>query len=160
MGMSTMAYEAYSDALKELSKFKEELDLAKDNAMLLDEMQTYCTLLVGAEDPYLIDLTEQCKSSHQQVATLQQYHSGAFAGNHVHKSLQPSNVDTLCESLLNIAQQCSPSLLSNARTVCEKYKQAFHRFANCHTLYNQGVLTQDEIKQLGHFRILTKSSKE
>ena len=64
MGMSTMAY------LKELSKFKEELDLAKDNAMLLDEMQTYCTLLVGAEDPYLIDLTEQCKSSHQQVATL------------------------------------------------------------------------------------------
>ena len=70
MGMSATAYEAYSDALKELSKFKEELDLAKDNAMLLDEMQTYCTLLVREEDPYLIDLTEQCKSSHQQVATL------------------------------------------------------------------------------------------
>ena len=70
MGMSATAYEAYSDALKELSKFKKELDLAKDNTMLLDEMQTYCTLLVGEEDPYLIDLTEQCKSGHQQVATL------------------------------------------------------------------------------------------
>ena len=57
MRMSATAYEMYSDALKELSKFKEELDLAKDNAMLLDEMQTYCTLLVT--DPYLIDLTEQ-----------------------------------------------------------------------------------------------------
>ena len=61
------AYEVYSGALKELSKFKEELDLATDNAMLLDEMYT---LLVREEDPYLIDLTEQCKSSHQQVATL------------------------------------------------------------------------------------------
>ena len=65
-----MAYEVYSGALKALSKFKEELDLAKDNAMLLDEMQTYCTLLVREEDPHLIDLNEQCKSSHQKVATL------------------------------------------------------------------------------------------
>lgn len=70
MGMSATAYEAYSDALKELSEDKEELDLAKDNATLLDEMQTYCTLLVGEEVPYLMELTEQCKSSHQQVATL------------------------------------------------------------------------------------------
>ena len=45
--------------------------------------------------------------------------------------------------------------ISNARTVCEKYKQAFHRFANCHTLYNQGVLTQDEIKQLGTCKIMS-----
>ena len=56
MGMSATAYKEYSDALKELSKFKEELDFAKDNATLLDEMQTYCTLLVGEEeDPHLID---------------------------------------------------------------------------------------------------------
>ena len=69
-GMSATAYAVYSDALKELSEVKEELDLAKDNATLLDEMQTYCTLLVGDEEPYLIQLTEQYNSSHQKVKTL------------------------------------------------------------------------------------------
>ena len=58
MKMSAASYDMYSDALKELSKFKEELDLANDNTMLLDEMQTNCTLFVGVEDPYLIHLTE------------------------------------------------------------------------------------------------------
>ena len=156
MGMSATAYEAYSDALKEHSKFK-------DNAMLLDEMQTYYTLLVGEEDPYLIDLTEQCKSSHQQVATLVcsfifncQAHSylgkripyvrwpvckgtrfgfailsctsatvsqWGICGNHVHKSQvrkQCKNIVlTHCvKSLLNTAQQRSPSVLNDARTVC------------------------------------------
>ena len=41
-GMSATAYAVYSDALKELSEVKEELDLAKDNATLLDEMQYVC----------------------------------------------------------------------------------------------------------------------
>ena len=33
--------------------------------------------------------------------------------------------------------------------------KAFHRFANCHTLYNRGVLSQDEIKQLGTCKIMS-----
>ena len=52
---------------------------------------------------------------------------------------------TLC-AILNTSQQCSLSLLSDIRTVCEKYIQASHQFANCHTLYN---LLQDDTKKLG-----------
>ena len=143
-----------------------------------------------------LDLALQSFHVHRQ-----QYHSGAFVGNHAHKSLQVSKHCTIIVLKLYPQFLCSLQMLTHCvslfqtqhnsvphhcSVILELYvkstNKVFHKFANCHTLYNQGVLSQDEIKQLGtcktmslltllfifppvrlsqsFSRILTKSSKE
>ena len=67
----------------------------------------------------------------------QQYHGGAFIGNHVHKSLQgkrnkcnilyiilipfqDQHTHTLCTSLIDTALKHSPQLVEEATALCEK----------------------------------------
>ena len=76
----------------------------------------------------------------------QQYHGGAFIGNHVHKSLQvkwnncnrvyiiliplqDQHTHTLCTSLIDTALKHSPQLVEEATGLYEKYRTAFSLFS-------------------------------
>lgn len=97
----------------------------------------------------------------------QAYYSGTFVGNHVHSSLkvclkfftitsitstqspQAKNINTLCHSMVKLAQAHCPSLIPDTTALCKKFKELFELFANCHHIYDQNYVTDDEITKLG-----------
>ena len=49
---------------------------------------------------------------------------------------QPQNINTLCASIVNTAQQKCPELVAKSRSVSDKFSRAFHLFRECHELYD------------------------
>ena len=62
---------------------------------------------------------------------------------------QEPNVETLCSSVRKVAETTCLEMLPDAETIDTKFKRAFILFGKCHNLYNGGVLTKEEIDQLG-----------
>ena len=60
--------------------------------------------------------------------------------------LQMPNIETLCGSVVEVARQHCPSLLSQAQ---KKFKEALVVFHSCHKLYDANVLTDIQITGLG-----------
>ena len=63
--------------------------------------------------------------------------------------LQLCNIDTLCDTVPDIAQKHCPSLLSRAKEIQMKFKQVFILFKHCHDIYDGNVVTDAQIAQLG-----------
>lgn len=107
----------------------------------------------------------------------QAYYSGTFVGNHVHRALkvlstlsnvedfklnpypvscQTSNIDTLCCSVVAVAQQHCPAVVPQATEIESKFKKVFILFRNCHS--DSGILTDADIAELGkHNTVIFKT---
>ena len=72
-------------------------------------------------------------------------------------SCQTSNIDTLCCSVVAIAQQHCPAVVPQATEIESKFKKVFTLFHNCHQLYDSGVLDDTEVATLGrHNTVICK----
>ncbi|XP_072176962.1 uncharacterized protein [Diadema setosum] len=82
----------------------------------------------------------------------QAYDSKSFVGNHVHKCLQPQNVDLLTASITETVQEACPhdqSLHQEAFDVECKYNKVFKLYGQCHKAMNRaGFMNEEEIHQL------------
>lgn len=97
----------------------------------------------------------------------QAYYSGTFVGNHVHKSLkvsadlsifwlllwippsQETNITTLCQSIVSLAQRVCPAFVPEATLLRDKFKKLFQLFACCHNIYDKNYVTDSEVTSLG-----------
>lgn len=97
----------------------------------------------------------------------QAYFSGSFVGNHVHRALkvyitilssesikvsvylQLQNIDTLCDTVPEVAQKHCPSLLNKARDIQTKFKQVLILFKRCHDICDGNSVSDAQITQLG-----------
>ncbi|KAL5517678.1 hypothetical protein EMCRGX_G003271 [Ephydatia muelleri] len=77
----------------------------------------------------------------------QQYFGGTFVGNHIHKTLKPTNLKLLCSSIKNVAQQY-PVLLMDAQQVADTFEGAFARLGACHSIYDQCFVTDEKCGEL------------
>uniref|UniRef100_A0A1X7V868 Uncharacterized protein n=1 Tax=Amphimedon queenslandica TaxID=400682 RepID=A0A1X7V868_AMPQE len=75
----------------------------------------------------------------------QAYHGGSFIGNHIHQTLKPQNIATLCQSVIETAKENDISLLTNAQAVSEKFHSAFTLFSKCHKLYDGTALFSESM---------------
>eukprot|EP00731_Ephydatia_muelleri_P035983 Em0187g6a len=78
----------------------------------------------------------------------QKYFGGIFVGNHVHKILQPSNVEMLCSSVLKTAHILGV-FIPEVHEVYTKFHSILSKFGRCHSLYDSTVVTQWNVEQLG-----------
>ena len=68
----------------------------------------------------------------------------------IHTLLQPNNIKTLCNTIIDIARENDVSLVSKAQEVSVKFIKLFTLFAECHSLYDEStLLSSDNIKKLG-----------
>ena len=98
----------------------------------------------------------------------QQYFGGAFIGNHVHKALkvlnvtlkavmimhftlQLSNIQTLCQSLIQTAQNRLPHRSTEIQHRTEILVNTFSLFARCHNIYDQNFINEAQTCALGEF---------
>ncbi|KAL5496861.1 hypothetical protein EMCRGX_G013231 [Ephydatia muelleri] len=72
----------------------------------------------------------------------QQYFGGAFIGNHVHKALKLSNIQTLCQSLIQTAQNRLPHRSTEIQHRTEILVNTFSLFARCHNIYDQNFINE------------------
>ena len=63
--------------------------------------------------------------------------------------LQAQNIRTLCQSILDLAQAHSPSLVPEVKALSEKFQKLFTLFAKCHNIYDKNYVTDQEITELG-----------
>eukprot|EP00731_Ephydatia_muelleri_P001601 Em0001g1601a len=78
----------------------------------------------------------------------QSYYGSAFIGDHVHKALQPKNIETLCNSLTKVVMNDEPSLTTAILKTSEKFQNILEMFATCHKLYDSSFLSGNSIQQL------------
>ncbi len=64
---------------------------------------------------------------------------------------QAENIDTMCASMLKLAQTHCPSLVTEATILFGKFKELFRLFAPCHKVYDQNYVTDEKITELGRF---------
>eukprot|EP00731_Ephydatia_muelleri_P028813 Em0020g457a len=72
----------------------------------------------------------------------QQYFGGAFVGNHVHKTLKLSNIQTLCKSLVQTAQKRLPHCVAELQQRTDILVNTFCMFASCHNIYDQNFIDE------------------
>ena len=63
------------------------------------------------------------------------------------------NTATLCSSVVEVAQQDVPHLVSLAKQIAAKFEKAFTLFGDCHAIYDSKIVTDDDIKTLGRYLI-------
>lgn len=63
--------------------------------------------------------------------------------------MQDENIDTMCASMLTLAQARCPSLVAEATTLFTKFKELFRLFALCHKVYDSNYVTDENISALG-----------
>ena len=63
--------------------------------------------------------------------------------------LKPSSIEVLCSGIENVAQTLCPALLPKASLVAAKFRAILTLYSQCHHGYNEGVITDVEIDQLG-----------
>ena len=64
---------------------------------------------------------------------------------------QAENIDTMCTSMLKVAQTHCLFLVTEATTLFRKFKEVFRLFALCHKVYDQNYVTDEKITELGRF---------
>ncbi|XP_041479492.1 uncharacterized protein LOC121427243 isoform X2 [Lytechinus variegatus] len=84
----------------------------------------------------------------------QQYHGGAFVGNHVNTCCKPEVIEALTQSpILTLRRMQNEmdiphDILRQAATIGEKYKELFYGFADCHSaISTKKKMSEEEIKQ-------------
>ncbi|KAL5481525.1 hypothetical protein EMCRGX_G021706 [Ephydatia muelleri] len=80
----------------------------------------------------------------------QQYFGGAFVGNHVHKTLKLSNIQTLCKSLVQTAQKRLPHCVAELQQRTDILVNTFCMFASCHNIYDQNFIDEAQTFALEH----------
>ena len=63
--------------------------------------------------------------------------------------LQPSNLETLCASVVQVAQLHLPLMSQDATDVYNKFKPVLSLFAKCHFIYDQKIVSAEKAKELG-----------
>ncbi|KAL5496438.1 hypothetical protein EMCRGX_G012721 [Ephydatia muelleri] len=123
--LTTASYEEYATAVRELTAYKEQLEVLQQEHCSLKDLFNYSAIIVGESSPLLSSLIEEDEKYSSKIAKLeqtisdvhkklnkgfavsegpfvkgvetalqslnvqrQQYHGGAFVGNHVNKMLQ------------------------------------------------------------------------
>lgn len=64
---------------------------------------------------------------------------------------QDKNIDTICHSIVDLAQLHCPNLIPEIMALCTKFKELFELFASCHQIYNKNYVTDEDIKNLGKY---------
>lgn len=112
------------------------------------------------EGPFVRALDKALASFYVQR---QAYYSGTFASiehsryNILATSasssfvLQPANLDTLCHSVVKVAEDHCPTAL---KTIEKKFKNLFTLFSECHNLYDGSSISDPEIDTLGKMATL------
>ena len=62
---------------------------------------------------------------------------------------QADNINTLCRSMVELAQSQCSSLVADTTALCNKFKKLFKLFAKCHEVYDQNYVTDNDINDLG-----------
>lgn len=63
--------------------------------------------------------------------------------------LQPTNLDTLCHSVVVVAETHCTAAIPQATAIEAKHKKALLLFHECHKLYDSNAITDAEIETLG-----------
>ena len=81
-----------------------------------------------------------------------------FVLNIIEMYIQPSNVEVLCSSVVQIAQTLDV-LHSEAQEVYTNFHTIFSQFSRCHSLYDSCAMSQWSIVQLGKYKSLMVTQK-
>lgn len=66
--------------------------------------------------------------------------------------MQPANIETLCHSVVVVAQNHCPAALHQAMAIETTYKKVLHLFYECHHIYDGGAISDDKIDTLGNHK--------
>eukprot|EP00731_Ephydatia_muelleri_P025532 Em0017g615a len=97
------------------------------------------------EGPFVkeLDMDLQSIGVHRQ-----QYFGGTFVGNHVHKTLKLPNINTLCSAICKLAESSLPQKSEMVATRTMIFKNAFSKFAKCHSIYDQNFIDEAQVHEL------------
>ena len=73
----------------------------------------------------------------------QEYHGGAFIGNHVAKALTPQVVDELTSAPLQVVQDRCASLVPEMDVVTKRYELLLKEYAACRSIFNTSSAISD-----------------
>ena len=62
---------------------------------------------------------------------------------------QTQNTEALCQAVVTEAECICPELVPQAKSLSDKFQEAFTLFARCHNLYNSGAMSEENIETLG-----------
>ena len=62
---------------------------------------------------------------------------------------QTQNTEALCQAVVTEAERICPELVPQAKSLSDKFQEAFTLFARCHNLYNSGAMSEENIETLG-----------
>lgn len=55
----------------------------------------------------------------------------------------------MCRSMVELAQTQCPTLVTETTALFTKFKELFELYANCHKIYDQNYVTEEETAKLG-----------
>ena len=64
-------------------------------------------------------------------------------------TLEPKNLDTLCHSIVLVAQDHCHAALHDALVIEIKHKRALQLFHQCHAIYDAKAVSNEKINELG-----------
>eukprot|EP00731_Ephydatia_muelleri_P004655 Em0002g831a len=168
-------YSLYSQELQRLHKYKVELQEAKQSEAVLQQLATYMAVLIGESFPLTADLLHQSANTSKIVKQLetkiaastavftrefplnegpfvkeldmalqsigvhrQQYFGGTFVGNHVHETQS-----VICK----LAESSLPQKSEMVATRTMILKNAFSKFAKCHSIYDQNFIDESQVHE-------------
>ena len=59
----------------------------------------------------------------------------------------------MCVSMVELAQAHCPTLIVEATTLFNKFKEIFKLFAKCHNIYDSSYVTDEKITELGRYKV-------
>ena len=68
-------------------------------------------------------------------------------------TLQVRNIQKLCNAVVLRASSYEPSIVKSAEKIQRKFCVTLTLFSKCHNIYNQNMITQEEIASLGKFKL-------
>eukprot|EP00731_Ephydatia_muelleri_P033461 Em0030g18a len=78
----------------------------------------------------------------------QQYFSGAFIGNHVHKAIQAPNIQTMCTSILQLVQEKLPHLSGKVAGQVANFRTTFSLYSKCHGICEHNYIDEAQAHAL------------
>lgn len=125
--------------------WKQKVAVAEQLQKELDDMQRH--LPTAVRDGPCEKSLEPVLRRHHIVR--QEYHGGAFVGNHIAAALQETIIDEITSAPVNVTRERFQTEVAAAEVVAERYRSLLKKYSACRSLFNHSSpVTAEDLQQL------------
>ncbi|KAL5488647.1 hypothetical protein EMCRGX_G017623 [Ephydatia muelleri] len=151
---SSSSFTKYTEELHKLQVAKAKLAEAQDSLAALEEAVKYVVVAYREDRPVTDILIRHALDRRQSVEKMMKPSNpskcndfgGVFVGNHIHMTLQPANIKSLCSSMVEVTIKC-PTLITPAKEACMKFTNIFTLLGQCHRIYDNSFIEEELDKE-------------